>query len=133
MTMPDAALLELLAEVDLPADDALGEILEEIRALGAGPAPVPAPAVAELLTGSGARRRGRRHRRGAVIGVLVLVSLGTGVTAAAADPDVRAGAADAVAAVVHVVRAEPVHPVARHTPVPAASDPVLVGEAAAPR
>jgi hypothetical protein len=103
MTATDDGLLALLEESGLPADDELTELLAELRSLGTDPAPVPGPELAALLLEDRPRRRGL-HRRGAVIGALVVLSLGSGVTAAAASPDVRDGAAGAVAAVVQVLQ-----------------------------
>ncbi|MGN6743010.1 MAG: hypothetical protein ACTHJL_06900 [Amnibacterium sp.] len=101
----------VLAEADLPPDPELTDLLAELQVLGAGPVPAPSPRVDALLAGAATtgRRPGRHARRGAIIGALVLVSLGTGVTAAAADPDLRAGAAAAVAAVVSAVHPVPAH------------------------
>ena len=110
MTHLDDSLLTLLAESDLDDETELGDLLADLKALGTGPAPMPSAAVNALLAGSGSfgsARRGRHSRRGLIVGVLVLASIGTGVTAAAADPDLRAGAAGAVAAVVEVVHPHP--------------------------
>jgi hypothetical protein len=109
------ALLALLEESEVTADDELEVLLADLQALGAGPVPAPGPELAALLVADGRGRR-RLHRRGVVVGALVVLSLGTGVTAAAASPDVRDGAIGAVAAVVHVLR--PPAAVPHRTPAP---------------
>ena len=115
MTTTDA-LLALLEESEVTADEELATLLADLQALGAGLAPTPGPELAALLVADGRGRR-RLHRRGAVIGALVILSLGTGVTAAAASPDVRDGAIGAVAAAVHVL--QPPAAVQHRRPAPA--------------
>jgi eukaryotic-like serine/threonine-protein kinase len=126
MTTTDA-LLALLEESEVTADEGLGASLADLQALGAGPAPTPGPELAALLVADGPGRR-RLHRRGAVIGALVILSLGTGVTAAAASPDVRDGAIGAVAAAVHVL--QPPAAVQNRTPAPTADAPAARSSAA---
>ncbi len=136
MTRLDDDLLALLAESGLDDEPELSELLADLRGLGAGPVPMPSAAVDALLAGSAASRRSRHSRRGVIVGVLVLASLGTGVTAAAADPDLRAGAAGAVAAVVEVVHPHPAAVAPRHrlpaAVVPAAAPVPAVSHAADP-